>query len=73
MSGRGAFTLSVFDVVLTSVDGVVFIRLCVLLQMQVTGPSWKYITIMLMETLGVLQCPCIYQLTDAVSCLVVST
>ena len=47
--GRGAFTLSVVNVVLTSVGGVVSIGLCVLLLMRVTGPSGVDVANMLIE------------------------
>ena len=42
--GGGAFTLSVFNMVLTSVDGVVSVGVHVLLQGQVVGPSGVDVT-----------------------------
>ena len=45
--------MSVFDVVLTSVDGVITVGVCVLLWVWVAGPSEVDVTNMLMETLEV--------------------
>ena len=53
MRGAGAFTLSVFDVVLTSVGGVVSVGVCVLLWVQVAGPSGVDVSNMLMEAVVV--------------------
>ena len=51
--GGGALTLSVFNVDLTSVGGVVSVGVSVLLWVQVAGPSRVDVTTMLMEALEV--------------------
>ena len=51
--GGGALTLSVFNVDLTSVGSVVFVGVCVLLQVQLAGPSKVDVTTMLKEALEV--------------------
>ena len=53
MRGGGALTLSVMDVDLTSVGGVVSVGVHVLLWVQVEGPSRLDVTTMLMELLKV--------------------
>ena len=53
MRGGGTFTLSVVDVGLTSVGSMVSIGLCVLLEVQVAGPSGLDVTNMLIESVGV--------------------
>ena len=53
MRGGGALTLSVFDVDLTSVGGVVSVGVHILLWVQVAGPSSMDVTTMLMEALEV--------------------
>ena len=51
--GGGAFTLSVVDVVVGSVGGVVSVGLHVLLQVWVAGPSEADVSNMLIEAVGV--------------------
>ena len=53
MRGGGAFPFSVFDVVLTSLGGVVSVGVHVLLQMWVVGLYWVEVTNMLMEAMEV--------------------
>ena len=53
MRGGGALTLSVFDVDLTSVGGMLSVGVCVLLQVWVAGPSRVDATTMLMEAVEV--------------------
>ena len=48
--GRGAFTLSVFHMVLTSVGGMISVGVSVLLWVWVAGPSGVDITNILMES-----------------------
>ena len=52
MRGGGAFTLSVIDVVIRSVSGVVSVGLHVLLQVWVAGPSGVDVTNMLNRGVG---------------------
>ena len=53
MRGVGALTLSVVDVVVGSVGGVVSVGIHVLLQVQVAGPSGMDATNMLIEAVGI--------------------
>ena len=53
MRGGGAFTLTVFHMVLTSVGGVVSVGVHVLLWVQVAGPSAVDVTNILMEAVEV--------------------
>ena len=50
--GRGAFTLSLVDVAVVSVGGVVLAVLCILLQLQSPGPSQVDVT-NIIEAVGV--------------------
>ena len=53
MTGGGAFTFSVLDVVLTSEGGVVSVGVLILLQVQVAGPSRVNVPNMLMDIVEV--------------------
>ena len=53
MRDEGAFTLSVFDVDLTYVGGVISVDVSVLLQVQVVGPSRVDVSTMLLEAFEV--------------------
>ena len=55
--GGGAFTLSLVDVVVGSVSGVVSAALPVLLQVWTAGPSGVDVTDMLIKALGVVGVP----------------
>ena len=53
MRGGGALTLSLLTVILASVGGVVSVGICILLCVQVAGPSRVDVINMLMEAVEV--------------------
>ena len=57
MTGGGAFSLSLVDVVVTSVGGVVSVGFPFLLWVWVAGPSRVDVTSMLIEAVGVAGVP----------------